>query len=175
MKTVDAIKQLAHYDKTGRYVYVKRDLSKVFETASENTLNQMLKRLIAQGVLIRAAQGVYVFAQSAHLSPTTVEDVAIALRPGEYIFESLESALSQWGRISQIPSDRITLVTTGRKGEHRTPYGVIEFTHTNSSPLEIIKNTIRRPHHPLPIATEEYALANLKRTGRNLNMVQEKG
>lgn len=172
MTTIEATKQLAALDKNGRYVYTKRNLSKIFAVTSENTLNQMLKRLVAKGVLIRAAQGVYVYAQSAHISPTTIEDVALALRPGEYVFESMESALSQWGLISQVPLDRITLVTTGRKGEHITPFGVIEFTHTASSAVEIIENTVSRPDHPLPIATKEYACINLRRSGRNLNMVQ---
>ncbi len=41
----------------------------------------------------------------------------------------LESALSEYGVISQIPIDRLTIMTTGRKGHYKTPYGTIEFTH----------------------------------------------
>lgn len=173
MKSVEAIKELSKWDTLGRYVYAKRDLAKIFAVPSENTLNQTLSRFVKKGILVRAAQGVYVFAQSARIGATTIEDVALALRPGEHIFESMESALSQWGEISQIPIDRITLVTTGRKGEYRTPYGTIEFTHTESSPLEIIENTVDRPGHPVPIATREYAIVNLKRSKRNLSMLRE--
>lgn len=175
MKTLDVMHLLADWDKKGRYVWAKRDLAKLLGSPPANSLDQMLKRLVAQGVLIRAARGVYVFAQSPHITATTIEDVAIALRPGEYSFESMESALSQWGAISQIPIDRVTLVTTGRRGEYKTPFGTIEFTHTESSPQEILENTMERPGHPLPLATEEYASTNLKRSRRNVNMLREDG
>jgi len=155
-------------------VYCKQDLAKILGLTGDAMLNTSLQRLVASGVLVRAAQGVYVFAHSRNIGATTIEDVALALRRGEYVFESLESALSQWGRISQIPIDRVTLMTTGRKGEFKTPYGVIEFVHTSSTPLQIISRTIKRPGHTIPLATEEYALESLKRVGRNLNMVMEK-
>lgn len=38
---------------------------------------------------------------------------------GEYNYISLESALSEYGIISQIPIDRLTIMTTGRKGEYK--------------------------------------------------------
>jgi predicted transcriptional regulator of viral defense system len=165
---------LVEWDRRGKYVYRKRDLAKVFHE-SGNNLDQTVKRLALKGVLIRAAQGVYIFAYSSRIGGTTIEDVAMALRRGDHIFESLESALSQWGAISQIPVGRITLMTTGGKGTFHTPYGVVEFTHTRAAPAEIRANTLERPGHPLPIATEAYALDNLRRTRRNLDMVVEEG
>ena len=173
MKTVDVIKELSEWDRQGRYLFAKRDLAKIFAPASENNFNQMLRRLVEKEVLVRVAQGIYLNPQSSHVGSNTIGDIAMALRPGEYVFESMESALSQWGRISQIPVDRITLVTTGRKGTYKTPYGTIEFTHTKSSANEILDNTISRPNHSLPIATETYAIVNLRRSGRNLNMLTE--
>ena len=52
------------------------------------------------------------------------------MRRGEYSYISLETMLSEYGAISQVPIDRLTVMTTGRKGEYETPFGVIEFTHT---------------------------------------------
>ena len=172
MRTIEAVAALAAWDRRGRYVYRKRDLAKIFAETGNN-LDQSAKRLTARGVLTRAAQGVYVFAHSTRIGPTTIEETALTLRRGEYVFESLESALSQWGRISQVPIDRLTLVTTGAKGTFRTPYGVIEFTHTDRPAAEIRANTIDRPDHPLPIATPEYALAGLRRVGRNLDLIYQ--
>lgn len=171
MRISEATRVLSDWDRRGRNVYTKRDLAKLFGEPTGDTLSETIKRLVARKVLIRAARGVYVYALSSNLGPATIEDVAEAIRRGEYNFESLESALSQWGAISQVPIDRITVMTTGRKGEFRTPFGVIEFTHTASSPLEILANVVRRDGHPLPIATREYALVNLKRVGRNLDLV----
>ena len=152
MQTAAAIVRLADWDRRGRYVYHKRDLGKIFDEAP-NTLSQTLKRLRAQGVLVRAAQGVYVYALSPRVGAETIQDVALTLRRGEYVFESLESALSQWGVISQAPVDRITLMTTGSKGTFHTPYGVIEFTHTKLTPDQIRQGTLERPGQPLPIPT----------------------
>ncbi|MCL2024159.1 MAG: hypothetical protein FWG78_00025 [Coriobacteriia bacterium] len=175
MNTIEAVKTLTTWDQQGRYVYSTSDLAKIVDDPTPAAFRKTIERLVTQDVLVRAARGVYVFAYSRHLGPTTIEDVALTLRRGEYVFESLESALSQWGRISQIPLDRITLMTTGRRGEYRTPYGVIEFTHTGASPTEIQQNIIDRRDigHPIPIANEEYALRNLRRVGRNRALVTE--
>ncbi|MEG0324510.1 MAG: hypothetical protein RR619_10975, partial [Raoultibacter sp.] len=160
MKLSEATRKLLEFDRKGRYVFARRDLAKVFDETGP-TLEKTLSRLIESGFLERAVRDVYVFAESAHISSTTIEDIALTMRRGDYVFESLESALSQWGLISQIPIDRITLVTTGRKGEFQTPFGVIEFTHTDAPPTEIIDNVVERPGHRIPIATKEYALKNL--------------
>ncbi|MDR1079169.1 MAG: DUF6088 family protein, partial [Propionibacteriaceae bacterium] len=174
VKTQEAVALLAQWDRRGKYVHLKRDLAKVF-AESGNNLSQTVKRLTAKGVLIRAARGVYVFAYSPRIGAATIEDVALALRRSEHSFESLESALSQWGLISQVPVDRITLMTTGGAGTFRTPYGTIEFVHTQADPSEIRANTVERPGHALPIATEAYAVANLRRTRRNLGLIDEGG
>jgi predicted transcriptional regulator of viral defense system len=172
MKTTTAIDVLAAWDKRGRYIYLKRDLAKLFnEHVVSSTLSATIKRLISQGVLIRASKGVYIYAHSAHIDSTTLEQIALTIRRNEYNFLSLESALIEWGLISQIMTDRITVMTTGRKGEYRTPMGVIEFTHTEASPEQILANTIKREFHALPLATKEFALKNLRRVGRNINMI----
>jgi hypothetical protein len=62
-------------------------------------------------------------------------------------------------------------MTTGRKGEFRTPYGVVEFTHTSRKATDIVANIIDRPKHRIPLATEAYALENLKAVRRNLTML----
>ncbi|MCV5342161.1 hypothetical protein OFC87_35075, partial [Escherichia coli] len=72
--------------------------------------------------------------------------------------------------ISQVMTDRITIMTTGRKGEFRTPYGVIEFTHTKRDDIDIISNTITSDR-PLRIASKETAIRDLKRVGRNTHLI----
>lgn len=173
MKLRDAEGILRDWDKTGHYVFLKSDLFKLFNEPSAHTANQTIARLVKAGILTHAAHGVYVYAHSRHLDSNTLARIALALRRGHYVFESLESALSQWGDISQIPIDRITCMTTGRSGEYVTPFGTIEFTHTERSAQDIIANIVNRPDNPLPIATREFARANLKRVGRNMNMLQK--
>jgi len=170
MQHSEAQRILDSWDRQGRYVYSVKDLSLLL-SEKDATLKQTLKRFVESGLLQHVAQGTYLYSYSRHRGPYTIEAIAQSLRRREYNYVSYESALSEYGIISQIPLDRITLATTGRKGEFQTPYGVIEFTHTMRSPLEIIKNTVARPPHLLRIATADFALQNLKDSGRNLNMI----
>ena len=62
-------------------------------------------------------------------------------------------------------------MTTGREGVYQTPYGVIEMTHTKRSTTNILKNTVFVKKKPLRIATKKTALRDLKRVGRNLNLI----
>jgi len=172
MKQKDVLIILNYWDKQGRYVFRKRDLGVVFGE-SGRTLDQTLVRLVKSGVLERPTSGVYLFSLSRHIGSTTIEHIARNLRRGEFTYESLESALSQWGVISQIPLDHITYMTTGRRGEYKTPYGVIEFTHTKIPLHEIIANVIERDGHALPLATKAFAHKNLCSVGRNLNLVDK--
>lgn len=172
MKITQAENILRRWDDSGKYIFTKTDLRKIFNE-SPNTLTATLNRLVVSGVLIKAAHNLYIYAYSKNIGATTLEDIALNLRRGDYVFESLESALSQWGLISQIPIDRITCMTTGRSGEYTTPFGTVEFTHTNKPAGVILDNIVKRPGHSLPIATKDFALKNLKRVGRNLDMVVE--
>ncbi|UYM16127.1 type IV toxin-antitoxin system AbiEi family antitoxin [Endozoicomonas euniceicola] len=167
-----AIKRLNELDRQGRYVFTLRDIGKVFAEDTGKTLQAGLNRLIKQGFLIRAIKGIYVFALSRQKGNDTLELIAKTMRRGEYSYLSLESALAEYGVISQIPIDRLTVMTTGRKGEYKTPFGTIEFTHTKRSAAEII-NSIKSVGRPLRLATKEAAWRDLKRVGRNTHLVNE--
>ncbi|HFQ5125918.1 TPA: hypothetical protein ACGUU0_000354 [Vibrio vulnificus] len=130
-----------------------------------------MKRLVKNQFLERVARGTYLYTLSKdRFSANTLEIIAKTLRRGEYSYVSLESALSEYGVISQIPVDRLTVMTTGRKGEYKTQYGVIEFTHTKKSVPDIIDN-IRSVGRPLRVATQETAIRDLKRVGRNVHLI----
>ena len=88
----------------GVHVYRKPDLALVLGETGQR-LDRTLSSLVAANVLVRAARGVYAFSWSAHLGEATLHTVARRLRPRQLVWESLESALSRWGVISQIPVD----------------------------------------------------------------------
>src|SRR3989338_8207148 len=171
MKKMQAIQIIRDFDMKGRCVFSKHDLSKLFPEDNQKALEEGLNRLVKAGLLVRACRGIYVndFAQSR--DSYVIEHVAKALRRGEYNYVSLESILSEYGVISQIPLDRLTVMTTGREGVYQTPYGVIEMTHTKRSTTNILKNTVFVKKKPLRIATKKTALRDLKRVGRNLNLI----
>lgn len=71
------------------------------------------------------------------------------MRFGEHNYVSLESALSEYGLIAQIPIDRLTIMTTGRSSTYKTSFGIIEYTHTKRSFIDIIQGIHQQPNRPL--------------------------
>lgn len=173
MKKTLAIKTFMHWDTKGRYVYTLGDLAKLFPEDNPRTLQEGVNRLVKAGILQRVNRGIYLYALSYNKDSHVIEQIAKALRRGAYNYVSLESALSEYGAISQIPIDRLTVMTTGRKGEYKTPYGTIEFTHTKRK-LRDILNSMKDVGRPLRLANPIAAWRDLKRTGRNTHLVDER-
>lgn len=173
MKKIEAIQVIREFDKKGKYVFSKNDLRKLFPKDNPKTLEEGLNRLVKSGLLVRACKGVYVNDYAQSKDSYVIEHIAKALRRGKYSYISLESMLSEYGLISQILIDRLTIMTTGRKGIYKTPYGIIEFTHTKRPTADILNSVKRIEARPLRIATKETALRDLKRVGRNINLLQE--
>jgi predicted transcriptional regulator of viral defense system len=174
MEQTEAIKVLKYWGNKGFYVFTKHELAKLFPGDSPKTFSESLARLVKTGIVQRACRGIYINKDALLPDGYTIERITIALRRGEYNYVSLESMLSEYGSISQIPIDRLTVMTTGRSGVYRTAYGVIEFTHTQRSILNIIDSTNVVSTRPLRIATKQTAWRDLKRIGRNVNMVTDK-
>lgn len=171
MKKLQAIHIIRDFDKKGRFVFSKHDLSKLFPEDNQKTLEEGLIRLVKAGLLVRACRGIYVNDFSQSKDSYVIEHVAKALRRGEYNYVSLESILSEYGVISQIPLDRLTVMTTGRKGTYQTPYGVIEFTHTKRSIADILNSINDVAGRPLRVASKQAAIRDLIRVGRNINLL----
>ncbi len=173
MNRLQAEQVLKTWDKRGKFVFRKHEFAKLFPNEAPKTVDEALARLVKSGLLQRACRGIYVYPDARSFDTYVIEHIAKALRPGHYNYVSLESMLSEYGVISQIPMDRLTLMTTGRKGLYKTPYGVIEFTHTKRLPTDFIDNIITIADRPLRIATKQKAWLDLKRVGRNLDMVDK--
>lgn len=173
MKKVDALNALRDLDRRGIYVLAKGDLEKLFPDEEEKALEKSLQRLVKDGILERVAKGVYLNAMTTSKKNNVVEDIAMVLRRGCFSYVSLESILSEYGVISQVPIRRLTIMTTGASGIHQTPYGTIEFTHTKRRPADIVKRTTYIKNRPLRIATRQAAIQDLRRAGRNTAMMDE--
>ena len=173
MNKMKALKALRAWDKKGWSVFTKHELSKFFPGDSPKTFKEGLNRLVKAGILRRACRGIYVNEAASSFDSYTLERVAKALRLGEYSYVSLESMLSEYGVISQIPIDRLTVMTTGRNGTYTTPYGVIEFTHTKRSVENILNHSSIVKDRPLRIAHKKTAWRDLKRVGRNTALVNQ--
>ena len=168
VRTADAIRML---DQDERAVFTTGDLRAIFPERSEKTFTGGLSRLVAGGVLTRAARGVYVKQRTGDLAatPYLLEMIAVALRQGHACYLSLLTALNHYSLISQMTWS-ITVMTTGRKGRFDTPFGTIAFTHTERSAGEIEAGTVD-VGQPLRWARPFTALEDLRRTRRNLELV----
>lgn len=174
MKTLEAIQILRIFDEKGKYVFIKHDMTKLFPHDNPKALDEGLNRLVKTGMIKRACRGVYVNDHARCFDSYVIEHIAKALRRNAYNYVSLESVLSEYGVISQIPLDLLTVMTTGRKGIYKTLYGVIEFTHTKRSVTNILDHIQTVAGRPLRIATQSTALRDLKRVGRNLHLLQSR-
>ncbi len=112
--------RLNTWDDKGRYVWTQRDLKMLFPDDSAKSLEMSLRRFVRGGTLDRACRSVYVLPRTRSDVGHTIEHVAIALRRGHYSYVSLESALSEYGAISQVPRNVVTVMKTGRSGFVRT-------------------------------------------------------
>ncbi len=171
MRAAHAIRTLADWDRRGRSVFTFQDMRMLFPGESAKTLSESLMRLVRADLLERIGKGLYFNPLSQRNHGRLLEEIAAVMRGGEYNYTSLECALSEWGVISQCPMRYLTVMTTGRKGTFRTPYGVIEFTHTKRSVADIVRNTILLDPPRLRLATASAAYRDLKRARRNMHLV----
>lgn len=171
MKKIDLIRKLSELDRHGIYVLARRDIEKLFPDEEEKAMEKSLQRMVADGLLQRVAKGLYLNPAATSKNRWVAEEIAKALRPGHLSYVSLESILSEYGVISQIPINRMTVMTTGKSGIVETPYGTIEFTHTKRSMAKVMKRSMLPKGRPLRIATKQAAIQDLLRVGRNTNML----
>lgn len=170
MKIMEAVNILDEWDSRGRYFFNTGDLAALLGERGR-TLEGTLRRLRAAKVLESPVRGVYLYRPQRRAATINLEAIARVLRRSDVVYESLESALSQWGAISQIPMSYLSVMTTGREGTYRTPYGTLELTHTARAEEAFRDELINRPGHLIPIASPRLAYENLRDTRRNIELV----
>jgi len=116
MRYPEAIQILTDWRRKGRVLFTRKELRKLFAQDGDAAFKRGLARLISLGALRRVSRGLFLFALIDSRDPHLLEQIAVALRKGCYNYLSLESALSEYGVISQVPLVGITVMTTGRSG-----------------------------------------------------------
>jgi hypothetical protein len=170
MKRRDLIRKLDQADSTGVWAFTPASFSALMEGVDPGYLKLRMKRLSDQDVLIRAARGIYVNPTARSIPADVRRHLVRFLRPREISYVSLESRLSEAGVISQIATT-LTCMTTGSPGRFETPWGAVEFTHTDRK-IEIGTDVVVLDDGMLE-ATIRTAVRDLRRVGRNLALVDE--
>ena len=170
MNTQDLHKVFQALARRQRWCVSDTTLRGFFPAESRNTFYTALSRQVRKGALQRIAPGLYLnpFAQPP---ADAAERLVDHLRPDDFVYLSLESALHEHGRISQVPN-RLTFMTTGTSRTWVTPVGTLEFTHTKQNPALWRPRTILDPVRRIRIATPELAIEDLKHVGRNLDLIE---
>jgi len=171
MKMSALIEFLDLLSENGVYAFTNGMIRNIFPGEPEENLKKTLSRALAVRVIERACRGVYLYTRDNSVNVYKLESVAAALRSGKYSYVSLETALSEYGIISQMTLGYLTVMTTGRSQKFTTPHGTIEFTHTSRPESEIVRNTYWQDERPLRVANPATAFEDLRRVGRNLHMV----
>jgi hypothetical protein len=170
MKRRDLIAKFAQADALGVWAFTLPSFSALMGGVDPAYLKLMMKRLSDQGVLIRAARGVYINPTARSRPADMRRGLLRFLRPREINYVSLESKLSEAGVISQIATV-LTCMTTGSRGRFETSWGTIEFTHTDRE-IEVGTDVVVQDDETLE-ATIRTAVRDLRRVGRNLDLIDE--
>src|SRR5713101_4742620 len=170
MKRRILMQRLDDMDRRGVWAFTPATFSALLGNPEQTYLKLMMKRLADQGVLIRAARGVYVNPHARSMPDDVRGGLIRFLRPREVTYVSLESKLSEAGAISQ-GATALTCMTTGSSGRFDTTWGAIEFTHTDR-PIVVGTDVHMRDDGVLE-ATVERSARDLRRVGRNTNLMDE--
>lgn len=162
------MRKLADMDRRGVWAFTPATFSALLGEPEPNYLKLRMKRLADEGVLTRAARGVYVNPLARSLPADVRAGLIRFLRSREVSYVSLESRLSEAGVISQVTT-ALTCMTTGSPGRFDTPWGAVEFTHTDRA-IRVGTETHLRDDGVLH-ATVERAARDLRRTGRNIDLI----
>ena len=139
-----------------------------------SAFKSLLSRLVTREELVRVCRGIYLTPWVNLPHGRILYHTAARLRAGSFCYLSLESVLSEAGVISQIPLQRITLMTSGRSNTISCGgFGDIEFTHTRQRPDVVMPHLRYDPDIRLWRADVPQALRDLRRTGRNTDLIQE--
>jgi len=152
-------------------IFTTEDLGMLLHTPVDTNFKKYLYNATRNNVLVKVARELY-YNPIAGVVPTGVlERIARLLHWDKFIYVSLETQLSLTGRISQLTMKRLTVMTKGKSRIVKTPFGVIEFTHTKRDIKSLEDDIYFDNETGIFRAREHRAIADLKRVGRNVDMI----
>jgi hypothetical protein len=153
-------------------LFTPGDLRSLLPALSDSAFKTLLSRAVSEGHLRRVCRGLYLY-DPAKPDPGLVLYHAVSkLRPLALNYLSLESALSDAGVISQVPINRITVMSSGRSSMMDCGvWGSIEFVHTNQSPSALAGQLHYDARCRLWRASIVLALRDMKATHRSLDLI----
>ena len=154
------------------YLFTQADLRALLPDLSDAAFKTLLSRSVAEGHLARVCRGMYLYARVDYPRGLVLFHAAARLRADTFNYISLETALSDAGVISQIPVNRVTLMSTGRGNIIGCgPWGSIEFVHTAKRPDDVAAQLRYDSRCHLWRACVALAVQDMRRTRRNMDLI----
>lgn len=155
-----------------RYLFTLHDLRAALPGLSDNAFTTLVSRAVRSGHLERVCRGIYLYPGVNYPAGLVLYHTAARLRAGTFNYLSLESVLSDAGVISQVPIGWITLMSAGRSNVIRCGgRGTIEFVHTTKTPDSVADQLDYDARCRLWRASVPLALADMRATRRNMDLV----
>lgn len=159
--------------KNGHFgIFCTHDISLSLGESADENFRKRLSKGVAAGWLLRVTRDMYAVPDNEPTKIGVLEYIAWRHHWNKFIYVSLESELSRQGIISQVPFGYLTVMTQGRSGKLETRYGTIEFTHFNRKKKLNEDDYYYDPVARIFRAKAARAIADLKRVGRNTELLQ---
>lgn len=156
---------------TDHYLFSVTDLQAACRPATDFYV--LLSRASKAGILQRVCRGIYLYPRVKYPRGRVLFHAAARLRAEAFNYISLETALSDAGVISQIPINRITLMSSGCNNVVQCgEFGRIEFVHTSRSPEDAASQLTYDSACRLWRASPALALRDMRATRRDVSLVQ---
>ncbi|MCF1486203.1 type IV toxin-antitoxin system AbiEi family antitoxin domain-containing protein [Pseudomonas mosselii] len=166
---------LHHLATPQRYLFTPADMRALVPGLSDGAYRSLLSRASNDNILIRVCRGLYLFTPAKPNPGLVLYHAAARLRADNLNYISLECALSDIGVISQVPQNWLTIMSSGRSQTIScAAFGTVEFVHTTRTALELNGQLDYDDRCRLWRAKASLALADMKRTRRNLELIDWK-
>lgn len=171
MNAVTLEQALRRMDKQGIWLLSRAQFGVLFPDESAETLKKSLARHSRAGRLLHVAHGLYANPVAHSMSAYPLEAIVPRLRPLDFNYLSAETVLAERSVISQMTQNYLTIMTTGASKRYTTPFGTVEFTHTQRD-YRAQQDQLRfDEQRGLWVASAALAYRDLKRLGRNTSLV----
>ncbi|MGI9213993.1 MAG: type IV toxin-antitoxin system AbiEi family antitoxin [Methylococcaceae bacterium] len=153
-------------------LFTLADLRCALPDLSGAAFKTLLSRAAREGYLGRVCRGLYVYEPAKPDRGRVLYHAVSKLRPLALNYLSLESTLSDAGVISQMPINRITVMSSGRSNTVDCGnWGSIEFVRTRQKPDDLTGQLHYDADCRLWRASVAQSLRDMKATRRNLDLI----
>ena len=156
-------------------LFTPTDLRSILPMHSEAAFKTLLSRAVREGHLARLCRGLYLYEKAKPERGLILPHAVSKLRPLGLNYLSLETVLSDAGVISQIPMNRIMVMSSGRSGVIDCgSWGSIEFVKTRQHPKELVGKLAYDSKARLWRASVAQGLRDMRATHRSLDLIDWK-